>query len=152
MRSMGQFCTWNALLSSQKHCDIDFDCFHIHAASIRIYFGTNPRHTKNCHLYAPISQKLFSKLKSHSLNGAHEQKFSLTQKELVHTVILLTFTIRLKRRLNKKYFWLKKRKKTNTHLGVVKTAPQYNSNSLNCKNTTMSPKIAAIASRLLTNL
>ena len=32
---------------------------------------------------------------------------------------------------------------------LKKRAPQYNSNSLNCKKTTMSPIIAAIASRLL---
>ena len=56
---------------------------------------------KNCHLYSPISQKLFSKSKSHSLNAAHEQKTSLAQKKLVHTAILLTFTIRSKHRLNK---------------------------------------------------
>ena len=42
---------------------------------------------KNCHLYAPISQKLFSKSKSHSLNATHEQKTSLPQKKLVHTAI-----------------------------------------------------------------
>ena len=38
---------------------------------------------KNCHLIAPISQKLFSK--SHSLNAAHEQKTSLVQEKLFHT-------------------------------------------------------------------
>ena len=42
---------------------------------------------KNCHLYAPISQTLFSKSKSHSLSAAHEQKTSLAQKKLVHTAI-----------------------------------------------------------------
>ena len=54
-----------------------------------------------CHLYALISQKLFSKSKSHSLNAAQEQKNSLAQIKLVHTAILLTFTIRSKRRLDK---------------------------------------------------
>ena len=56
---------------------------------------------KNWHLYPPISQKLFSKSKSQSLNAAHEQKAPLAQKMLVHTAILHTFTIRSKRRLNK---------------------------------------------------
>ena len=59
---------------------------------------------KGCHLYAPISQKLFSKSKSHSLNAAREQKTALAQKNLVHTAISLIFTIRSKRRLNKSYF------------------------------------------------
>ena len=60
---------------------------------------------KNCHLYAPISQKqkLFPKSKSNSLNVAHEPKTSLNEKKLVHTAILLTFTIRSKRRMNKQY-------------------------------------------------
>ena len=40
---------------------------------------------KNCHLYAPISEKLFSESKSHSLNAAHEHKTAHTQKKLVHT-------------------------------------------------------------------
>ena len=35
---------------------------------------------KNCHLYATISQKLFSKSKSLSLNAAYEQ--TLTQKKV----------------------------------------------------------------------
>ena len=51
---------------------------------------------KNCYLYAPISQKLFSKSKSHSLNAAHEQKTSLAHKKLVHMAILLTFVFRSK--------------------------------------------------------
>ena len=33
MRNIGQLATWNALLSSQKHCGINFRWFHIHAAS-----------------------------------------------------------------------------------------------------------------------
>ena len=61
----------------------------------------NEKTANNCHLYAPISQKLFSKSKSHSPIAAHEQKTSLAQKKLVHTAILLAFTIRSKRRLNK---------------------------------------------------
>ena len=56
---------------------------------------------KNCHLYALISQKLFSKSKIHSLNAAHEQKFALAQKKLVHMAISLTFTIRSKRHMKK---------------------------------------------------
>ena len=32
---MGQFCTRNALLTTQKHCGIDFRWLHIHAASIK---------------------------------------------------------------------------------------------------------------------
>ena len=42
----------------------------------------------------------FAKSKSHSLNAAHDQKTSLTQKKLVHTAILLTFAFRSKQRLN----------------------------------------------------
>ena len=75
----------------------------------------------------------FSKSKSHSLNAAHDQKTSLAQKKLVHTAILLAFAFRSKHGLNK-YFWEKNLNKTNTPLRVVKkTAPQYNSNSLNSK-------------------
>ena len=89
---------------------------------------------KNGHLYAPISQKFFSKSKSHPLNAAHEQKTSIAQKKLVHTAILLTFTIRSKRRLKNSTSGKKNLKKTNTPLRVVKnTAPQYNLSSLNCK-------------------
>ena len=52
--------------------------------------------------YEPTSQN-FSKSKIHSLSAAHEQKCSLAQKKLFHTTISLTFTIRSKRRLNKKF-------------------------------------------------
>ena len=68
-------------------------------------FGQMDENTaKNCHLYAPLSQKLISKSKSYSLNATHEQKTSLAQKRLVQTAIFITFTIRSKRRLNKQYF------------------------------------------------
>ena len=54
---------------------------------------------KNCHLYAPISQKLFSKSKGHLLNAAHEQTLLSVRKR--HTAYLLIFTISSKRRLKK---------------------------------------------------
>ena len=74
----------------------------IHQNLRRQNFGQMDENTaKNCHLYASISQKLFSKSKSHSLNAAREQKTSLAQKKLVHMAILLTFTIKSKRRLKK---------------------------------------------------
>ena len=96
----------NEFLSSQKHCGINFRCLHNHAASIKVHFYKKPSQNlkkklgqmgentvKNCHLYAPISQKLFSKSESHLLNAAHKQKTSIAQKKVVHMVNLLTFTI-----------------------------------------------------------
>ena len=59
---------------------------------------------KKCHLHAPISQKLFSKSKSHSHNATEQQRTSLAQKKIVNMASLLIFTNGSKRRLNKKYF------------------------------------------------
>ena len=50
-------------------------------------------------IYMRQSLKKFSKLKNLSLNAAHEQKTSLAQNKFVHTAILLTFTVKSKRRL-----------------------------------------------------
>ena len=86
---------------------------------------------KHGHLYAPVSQKHFSKSISHSQMEAQDQKTSLAQTILVHTAILL---FRFKVKTPSERMLKKNLKKTNTRLRAVKkTAAQYNSNSLTRK-------------------
>ena len=58
---------------------------------------------KNGYLYAPFCQEHFSKSKSHSLNAAHDQKTSLSEK-IVHHESFSHFRFQIKIPREQNYF------------------------------------------------